>query len=54
MPSADELSRYAIPHGFVYLPTEADWLWDYYRELVAFPLANMMIKLIRLRRLSIG
>ena len=26
-----------IENGLVYLPTQADWLWDYYRELVAFP-----------------
>lgn len=27
----------SIENGLVYLPTEADWLWDYYKEIVAFP-----------------
>lgn len=41
-PTMDKIMRMrsvtnTIENGFVYLPTEADWLWDYYRELVAFP-----------------
>ena len=41
-PTMDKIMRMhsvtsTIENGLVYLPTEADWLWDYYRELVAFP-----------------
>jgi predicted phage terminase large subunit-like protein len=41
-PTMDKIMRMhsvtsTIENGFVLLPTEAAWLYDYYREIVAFP-----------------